>query len=207
MYMMDGRENTNYSLVIPSLKLNHSGWYSCNTDVTAVSYLLLVCPESTSLTVFFSEGSEVRLSCDPDSLDAYYVLWFRNTDEHVLMDSGYNIDITIRNVDQRYNVSLNFTSLTISNLSQEDSGEYWCVRYTGRDNYPLPCDSLAKTKLTYKPPSIGQRPFSIEFHFLGSEKVCKFPFKCNFHVMVRNVSVINICFVYIKRNVCLIKKG
>lgn len=64
--MTDGRISGNYSLVFPSLMLNHSGNFECSEfgHLNRICFELLLSPKSDPLTELFSEGDEVVLNCN-----------------------------------------------------------------------------------------------------------------------------------------------
>ncbi|KAJ7992073.1 hypothetical protein DPEC_G00274780 [Dallia pectoralis] len=160
MYVSDGRTTGNYSLVIPSVELNHTGRYQCNNkqpmrDKIIKAYELLVCPESEPLTEFFSKRVVLRCNCDITETDR--VVWYRNTGHvgNVIKDTGlfkqtkYPEDLV-----GRLNASNPPYYLVLSNLSLADSGEYWCaVLYEG--------DCLSVTKIVL----VEWDPFGINSTF------------------------------------------
>lgn len=92
MYLTDGRTSGNYSLVIPSLMLNHSGFYDCQKKPPSrviISYCLMVCPKSEPLEEFFSEGGEVSLTCSSDFPEYDRLVWYRNSTKagNVILDT------------------------------------------------------------------------------------------------------------------------
>ncbi|KAJ8014494.1 hypothetical protein DPEC_G00040810 [Dallia pectoralis] len=151
MYVSDGRTSGNYSLVIPSLMLNHTGFYECYEKSTFMektfikAYELLVFPKSEPLTEYFSDGEEVVLRCNSDITESDRVVWYRKTGhlEHAIMETGpaapanYPEDLV-----GRINASDPPYYLVLSNLSLADSGEYWCAVF-----YEGVCVSVTKTIL------------------------------------------------------------
>ncbi|KAJ7992186.1 hypothetical protein DPEC_G00275920 [Dallia pectoralis] len=151
MYVSDGRTSGNYSLVIPSLMLHHTGWFDCNNnsrsreEMLIKGYELLVCPKSEPLTEFFSKGEEVVLRCNSNNIETDRVVWYRNTGhvDHAIMDTGIiNLANYPEDLVGRINASNSPYYLVLSNISLADSGEYWCaVLYEGV------CLSVTKTVL------------------------------------------------------------
>ncbi|KAJ8014495.1 hypothetical protein DPEC_G00040820 [Dallia pectoralis] len=151
MYVSDGRTSGNYSLVIPSLMLNHTGWFDCynssrsREEMLIKAYELLVCPKSEPLTEFFSEGEEVVLRCNSNITESVRVVWYRKTGhvDDVIMDTRRkNLANYPEDLLGRMNASNPAYYLVLSNLSLADSGEYWCaVLYRGV------CVSVTKTVL------------------------------------------------------------
>uniref|UniRef100_A0AAY5K2F9 Ig-like domain-containing protein n=1 Tax=Esox lucius TaxID=8010 RepID=A0AAY5K2F9_ESOLU len=133
------------------------------------SRLLMVFPRSEPLTEFFSEGEEVVLTCNSELSDQ--VGWFRNTSQgadvirHSLLLPedlvGRKPQVLIGRIPEdlfgripkyligRINVSLPNSSLVISNLKLEDSGEYWCCVL---DVFTQQCQSVTKTFLLKRDP-------------------------------------------------------
>ncbi|XP_078121245.1 contactin-5-like [Sander vitreus] len=133
----------NYSLAFSSLMLNHSGWYSCYASKTQQVYLLLVCPKFGPPAVeLFSEGEKVTVRCRD---------WREGTGHYWFIKSNRTEGRVFSVKDQRMSrVSwyYNNGNLVISNVSVEDTGEYWCVVY---DPYHQ-CVSTERTVLVYMEP-------------------------------------------------------
>ncbi|XP_063732984.1 uncharacterized protein LOC134860067 [Eleginops maclovinus] len=132
----------NYSLVLTSLMLNHSGRYSCNTRTTLKSYLLVVCPKfAPPAEELFSGGEEVTLRCK-NSEKGLRHLWFFKSNR--TKGRTFSVDsYLIKNM--RSYTDLN---LVIPNVSLQDTGEYWCAVL---DPY-LQCMFSTKTLLKYRDP-------------------------------------------------------
>ncbi|KAJ7992134.1 hypothetical protein DPEC_G00275390 [Dallia pectoralis] len=150
MYVSDGRTTGNYSLVIPSVMLNHTGRYLCynkqpTRDKIIKHYVLLVCPKSEPITEFLFEGEEVVLRCNSDITESDRVVWYRKTghvgnvikDKEPYKQTNYPKDLV-----GRINASNPPYYLVLSNLSLADSGEYWCAVF-----YERVCVSVTKTVL------------------------------------------------------------
>ncbi|KAJ7992067.1 hypothetical protein DPEC_G00274720 [Dallia pectoralis] len=150
MYVSDGRTTGNYSLVIPSVMLNHTGGYRCEyiqptREKFIKHYDLLVCLKSEPITEFFSEGEEVVLRCDSDITESDRVVWYRQTGHvaNVIMDTEPgNLANYPEDLVGRINASNSLYYLVLSNLSLADSGEYWCAVL-----YKEVCLSVTKTVL------------------------------------------------------------
>jgi len=131
----------NYSLVLTSVTLNHSGQYSCKTLNAVKSYLLLVCPKFPPPAVeLFSGGEEVTLRCKDREKGLDHGWFFKSN-----RTKGRTIviaDDLISNNVRRYPDG----RLVISDVSLEDTGEYWCL-VTDR----FQCLSSTKT-LLYRDP-------------------------------------------------------
>ena len=149
MYLTDGRTSGNFSLVIPSLMLNHSGWYECSGKPPKKAeyikeYDLLVCPKAEPLTEFFSEGEEVVLGCNYNLTESNRVVWYRRTAQvdDAILDTRLRLKNLPQDLDGRMNASHPPSFLVLSNLSLADSGEYWCAVF-----YEEMCVSVTKTLL------------------------------------------------------------
>ncbi|KAJ7992131.1 hypothetical protein DPEC_G00275360 [Dallia pectoralis] len=150
MYVSDGRTTGNYSLVIPSVMLNHTGRYQCYNkqparDKIIKAYELLVCPKSEPLTEFFSNREVVVLRCNSDITESVRVVWYRKTGhvDNVIKDTGPDKQTNYpEDLIGIINASNPPYYLVLSNISLADSGEYWCaVLYEGV------CLSVTKTVL------------------------------------------------------------
>ena len=132
-------ETRNYSLVIPSVKSNDSGFYKCKIANVQITSQLSVCLVLEPTYVMFSQNESVVLICD-SNLTAQYQMtqWYRQR--------GKEVD----NLD----VSSSQNSLIISNLSPNERGMYRCLQKDPN----LPCTSRA-FHLVYR------RPFGIDSPF------------------------------------------
>ncbi|KAL7405609.1 hypothetical protein ABVT39_004136 [Epinephelus coioides] len=132
----------NHSLVLSSLMLNQSGFYSCETSVRKKTYQLLVCPKFGPPAVeLFSEGENVTLRCR-DVVAGKKPYWFfksNQTEGRIV----YVRDLRMSTVSWYWN-----GSLVISNISLKDTGEYWCAVLSPY----YQCVSTAKTLLKYREP-------------------------------------------------------
>uniref|UniRef100_A0A8C4GK57 Ig-like domain-containing protein n=1 Tax=Dicentrarchus labrax TaxID=13489 RepID=A0A8C4GK57_DICLA len=122
--LVDQEFGQNDSLVISSLTLNHTGLYYCEIYVIWQMHWLLVCPKFGPPAVeLFSEGDDVTLRCR-NWEKGMVPLWFMKSNQTGgRIFNTYNMRSDLR----RMNIfSLN-GSLVISNVSLEDTGEYWCA--------------------------------------------------------------------------------
>ncbi|KAI9514933.1 hypothetical protein NQZ68_029780 [Dissostichus eleginoides] len=137
-----GVMDQNYSLVLTSVTLNHTGLYYCKTLTTVKTYILVVCPKFPPPAVeLFSGGEEVTLRCkDREKGQGHY--WFfksNRTKGRILSLYSNQVRSNVRwDTDGR---------LVISNVSLQDTGEYWCAV---RDGYQ--CMSSSKTLLKHRDP-------------------------------------------------------
>ncbi|KAI9521959.1 hypothetical protein NQZ68_041598 [Dissostichus eleginoides] len=132
----------NYSLVLTSVTLNHTGVYSCKTFHTVKTYELFVCPKFPPPAVeLFSEGEEVTLRCK-DWEKGQSPLWFFKSNR----TKGRTFIVNPK-LNQSYVRKYPDGSLGISNLSLQDTGEYWCAV---ADRYQ--CFFSSKTLLELRDP-------------------------------------------------------
>ncbi|KAL2086729.1 hypothetical protein ACEWY4_017788 [Coilia grayii] len=158
MYMLNGSQTGNYSLIIPSISQNHSGVYKCKMKNTILDHLdLFVCNKSSPLVVRFSHGESVVMA------NVYYspkdfVHLYRQKDLHPQILILHADDESVRMPEDLLGrVTLNkFNySLTISNLTAENSGVYTLRTYG-------PMDKLCheeRIRLLYKDPFGVDSPF------------------------------------------------
>ncbi|XP_030296717.1 carcinoembryonic antigen-related cell adhesion molecule 1-like [Sparus aurata] len=137
----------NYSLVLSSLQLNHSNFYSCQIYNHVQWYHLVVCPKSGPPAVeLFSEGDNVTFRCRgwEEGRRPHWFIKSNQTEDRFL----YLYDST-SHLKSRLNISKDDGLLILSNVSLEDTGEYWCVVY-GPDTQ---CVSSSRTVLKSREPS------------------------------------------------------
>ncbi|XP_041960323.1 uncharacterized protein LOC121718939 [Alosa sapidissima] len=142
MYMLNGNQTDNYSLIIPSVSLQHSGRYTCvEHDSTTEMGFLFVCMKFSLLDVVFSHGESVLLDITEhlnESFIPYHsIQWYRQKvfqPQVLIVDfhNTYKTKLVPLPEDLRGRVTvsnlLSNSTLTISNLTAEDSGLYtWRV--------------------------------------------------------------------------------
>ncbi|KAL2076487.1 hypothetical protein ACEWY4_027914 [Coilia grayii] len=144
MYMLNGSQSGDYSLIIPSVSQRHTWEYVCETTVRLITIqriVLWVCIKTSPVNVMFSHGESVLMDAHVnDSLTLLLVQWYRQRGLHPLMlitqsyDSVLSPIIGVSDVRMpedlmgRVTVSSFSTSVNISNLTAEDSGVYtWRV--------------------------------------------------------------------------------
>uniref|UniRef100_A0A671U9E0 Ig-like domain-containing protein n=1 Tax=Sparus aurata TaxID=8175 RepID=A0A671U9E0_SPAAU len=124
----------NYSLVLSSLQLNHSGLYFCKIYDHVQQYHLLVCPKSGPPAVeLFSEGDNVTFRCRGWEEGSWH-RWFiepNQTEGRRLYSFDLASDSDLKTAGL----------LILSNVSLEDTGEYWCVIFGPDDQ----CVSSSRT--------------------------------------------------------------
>ncbi|KAI9532701.1 hypothetical protein NQZ68_030643 [Dissostichus eleginoides] len=121
----------NYSLVLTSLTLNHSGHYYCNATNTVKRYVLWVCPKFPPPAVeLFSGGEEVTLRCK-DWEKGRGLAWFFKSNR----TKGRTIGLAYNQISSNVRRDTD-GRLVISNVSLQDTGEYWCA-VTDDDNQCL----------------------------------------------------------------------
>uniref|UniRef100_A0A667XY52 Ig-like domain-containing protein n=1 Tax=Myripristis murdjan TaxID=586833 RepID=A0A667XY52_9TELE len=132
--VLDGQKTGNYTLVIPSLSLNHSGDYECRAKY-GDNFYLFVSPEPEAQTELFSVGGRVNLSCNFDLKEGHHVVWFVRTARH------------------HAHLSSSYSTLILSDLSLQDQGEYWCSVYPRGFPFENMCESTNKIVLIYQEPT------------------------------------------------------
>ncbi|KAL2086034.1 hypothetical protein ACEWY4_017096 [Coilia grayii] len=143
MYMLNGSQSGDYSLIIPSVSQRHTGEYVCKTTVRRITIqriVLWVCIKTSPVNVMFSHGESVLMDAHVNESFLGWVQWYRQRGLHPLMlitqpyDNGFSHIFGISDVHMpedlmgRVTVSSFSTSVIISNLTAEDSGVYtWRV--------------------------------------------------------------------------------
>ena len=135
----------NDSLVFPSLTFNDSGFYMCKHSFKMKIHFLGVCPNIDPPAVaFFSEGEEVTLRCSQTG--DFEIIWLMKSNQ----TKGRTVNVNQQKPDEgsRIKISHPDKSLVLSNVSLEDTGEYWCTAMD-RD---VQCVSTTKILLVHREP-------------------------------------------------------
>ncbi|KAL2096625.1 hypothetical protein ACEWY4_008773 [Coilia grayii] len=122
MYMLNGSQTGDYSLIIPSVKQH--GKYICNHKKRLVEYEISMCWQFKSTTATFSNNETVKLDCGLN----YEVQWFRQRGadtEELILDSENKTVLLPEDLSGRVDTS-SLVSLVIANPRAEDSGVYTC---------------------------------------------------------------------------------
>lgn len=132
-------DNEDFSMVIPVLTDEHSGYYSCISVSQEVQYSLALCPKISQQKVI-AENETVSLQCDFDQGDSQQVQWHRHklSGQSELICDSHDVSHPIpEDLRGRLNVTGNSSVLTISKLHVMDGGLYWCIviESMGSDNY------------------------------------------------------------------------
>ncbi|XP_063043085.1 uncharacterized protein LOC134437524 [Engraulis encrasicolus] len=136
MYMLNGSQSGNYSLIIPAVSEQHAGKYSCQTGLFALTTIdLFVCPQSLPLDVLFSHGESVSVPLTLNDTDDSrpQVYWYRKKDLQSEEDLIYPADGFVEipgQLGRRVSVNEHNYTLTISNLTKEDSAVFTWRRFT-----------------------------------------------------------------------------
>lgn len=133
-------DKDNYAFVIPLLSEEHSGQYKCFSPLPVKEYSLTVCPTIEPITTSFIHGDKAVLICNPGLQELYRVQWYRRRgpemDELLLDTKDPQVPEEMRG---RVTMSKLDFSLSLSNLSVEDQGEYFCAVLDDGD-YPFSYD-------------------------------------------------------------------
>ncbi|CAI5692681.1 unnamed protein product [Oreochromis niloticus] len=140
--IVDREMGRNFSLVLPSLMLNDSGFYTCVGETVKHSHWLFVCPKFGPPAVkVFSEGDEVTMRRSDNwetSTSAFWLMKSIQKEGKIVYDEFCD--------DNR--VTCSDDSLIISNVSLEHAGEYVCVGFESE----LKCVSAEKFVLIHREP-------------------------------------------------------
>lgn len=138
MYMLNDSQSGNYSLIIPCVSQQNAGIYFCRYSYFMIRGIFLsVCAKFSPVNVTFSHGESVHMDAHVnDSETLVRAQWFHQKGLHPQM---LIVEFTANDFVDKFGVNdihepddlmgrvtvSNFrTSLNISNLTAENSGEY-----------------------------------------------------------------------------------
>lgn len=144
------------SLIIPFLSAEHSGYYGCPIDPNM--HQVFVCFHLETMYLTFSQGGSVALDCEPWKLNATIAnceCYYQGLGQDWEKLIGHNKVNREAGMKSTGNIQL---SLTVSNLTQNDSGQYYC-RVWGYSELSTPFCYDRKIYLLHK------HPFGIDSTF------------------------------------------
>ena len=164
MYMLNGSQTGDYSLIIPSVSQQHSGFYICVVPGFMKYFLLLVCDNLSHLELMFSHGESVLLeyNATAHNFDRLELRWYRQIalqPQVLILDSRDDTVLLPEDLRGRVTESAPRHALIISNLTAEDSGLYtWRVFGQDQRRGEWVC-SEGSIRLLYRDPFGVDSPF------------------------------------------------
>ncbi|KAL2076895.1 hypothetical protein ACEWY4_027511 [Coilia grayii] len=130
-HMYIGRDD--YSLIIPSVSPAHSGRYKCMAEPGSL-HQLFVCVILEPVFVMFSQGDNATLVCSNQGhLLSPHWYYQRGTEQELQILNSRYLRFPLQlwdKVDSNEFRAHKYLSLTISNLSAENSGVYRCLLWS-----------------------------------------------------------------------------
>ncbi|KAK2847932.1 hypothetical protein Q7C36_009614 [Tachysurus vachellii] len=130
MFISKSEGNKDNSLVIPSITHNHSGEYTCLSQLVEAEYHITVCSELVSDNVHLYIGEKVILDCTLPKDEPVNILWYRQL-YHMEIELLYDSEDPSINLPDdimdRTHISDSNASLILMGFKEKDSGAYWCV--------------------------------------------------------------------------------
>ena len=164
MYMLNGSQTGDYSLIIPSVSQQHHGDYQCVWPGLNKYFSLLVCDKLSHLELMFSHGESVLLEYNATAHNFHRLglRWYRQIalQPQVLILDRYDDSVLLpEDLRGRVTESAPRHALIISNLTAEDSGLYtWKVYGWDQGRYHMVC-SEGSIRLLYRDPFGVDSPF------------------------------------------------
>ena len=134
----------NSSLVLPAASAAHAGRYCCVPEARPTErtpHWVVVCSELSPKYLMSFWGDSVELSCDVQSDSFFVIQWFgqRGLEPEALIGEVDSFSTGRVHEDLGGRVNFSQSSLTISRLSPEDSGAYWCRGWEGLHSGNVSC--------------------------------------------------------------------
>ena len=164
MYMLNGSQTGDYSLIIPSVSQNHSELYRCVWPGLKKYFLLLVCDKLSHLELMFSYSESVLLEYNATARNfiSPELRWYRQIalQPQVLILARNDDSVSLpEDLRGRVTESAPRHALIISNLTAEDSGLYtWRVFGQDQRRGEWVC-SEGSIRLLYRDPFGVDSPF------------------------------------------------